>query len=62
MATEVKLEPMSPRLFELLMEDLASLDAEERHSRADELMCNLLKQLGYGKAVEVFDSWEKWYA
>lgn len=37
-------------------------DSEYAHSRADELLCELLEDLGYGKIVELYSDVEKWYA
>lgn len=37
-------------------------DEESSHSSADILMCELLKELGYGAGVEVFEKARKWYA
>jgi hypothetical protein len=37
-------------------------DEEGAHLRADELMCGLLRQLGYGAGVNTFQSASKWYA
>jgi hypothetical protein len=37
-------------------------DEEQKHAAADELMCELLKSLGYEKGVQVFDDMDKWYA
>ena len=37
-------------------------DEEIAHVQMDGLMCELLKILGYGEAVEVFDETPKWYA
>jgi hypothetical protein len=37
-------------------------DEEEGHGRADFLLCELLKKLGYEEIVEKFDSLKKWYA
>ena len=37
-------------------------DMEERHQRADALLCEVLRSLGYGEGVEVFESLSKWYA
>ena len=37
-------------------------DPEACHANADDLLCLVLKQLGYGEAVEIFDSLPKWYA
>lgn len=35
---------------------------EDLHIKMDELMCNLLKELGYEKGVEVFERAPKWYS
>lgn len=32
------------------------------HIEMDELMCELLMQLGYNKGIEVFNNAEKWYS
>ena len=37
-------------------------DVEMNHIRADELMCEVLKQNGYEKGVEIFEDQMKWYA
>lgn len=37
-------------------------DTEGAHSQADELMRRLLRELGYGEAVKVFEDSDKWYA
>ena len=56
---------MNPTEFERLMnlnfEDKNS-DLEEKHISADILMCDVLRQLGYEKGVEIFEKAEKWYA
>ena len=35
---------------------------EEFHIFADELMCELLRELGYGDGIDIFDNQEKWYS
>ena len=35
---------------------------EYRHADADDLMCELLKGLGYGDGVRHFEDMEKWYS
>ena len=35
---------------------------ETMHEEADELLSDMLRELGYGEGVDVFDSMEKWYA
>ncbi len=37
-------------------------DAENWHAEADYVMCELLRQLGYGKGVDIFEAGQKWYA
>ena len=37
-------------------------DTEYAHSRADEILCELLKSLGYGKIVDLYYDVEKWYS
>ena len=37
-------------------------DKEDFHIKADELMCKLLIELGYGQGAEVFLDEPKWYA
>ena len=38
------------------------IDYEYRHMHADDLMCDLLDDLGYGDGIDIFRSMEKWYA
>lgn len=35
---------------------------EEAHIDADNLMCKVLKDLGYEKGVEIFERMPKWYS
>ena len=37
-------------------------DCEDQHIDADELMCDVLRSLGYGDGIDIFDSMPKWYA
>lgn len=37
-------------------------DEENQHIDADELMCDVLRSLGYGDGIDIFDSMHKWYA
>ena len=43
-------------------EEWIGLNTERAHVRADELMCEILKQLGYGEGVDIFNNMPKWYA
>ena len=37
-------------------------DIEDMHVQMDELMCEVLKDLGYSEGVETFTLTAKWYA
>lgn len=37
-------------------------DAEDSHELADQYMCELLVELGYGEGVDIFKDMPKWYA
>lgn len=37
-------------------------DDEHDHAEADEIVCNLLKELGFNKVVETYEDVGKWYA
>ena len=37
------------------------MDLERPHKRADDFLCGLLEELGYGEACAVFRVAEKWY-
>ena len=41
---------------------LAARDPEGQHDEMDKLMCELLRELGYGDGVDVFERQEKWYS
>ena len=54
---------MTAEEFALKMNEISdSDDLEERHVDADALMCDLLRELGYGDGVEIFMNMYKWYA
>lgn len=56
---------MTPEEFELRMYMLdvnKLLDPELFHSKADDLICEVLKKLGYEKGVKIFENHEKWYS
>ena len=37
-------------------------DPELLHEEANDLLCAMLRELGYGEGVDVYDSMEKWYS
>lgn len=59
---------ISPTEFERRMREFDEnaekehYDYEISHSNADALMCEVLRQLGYEKGVEIFNNMGKWYA
>lgn len=56
---------MTPKEFEeeivRIMERYPN-DPEATHAECDDLMCKVLKQLGYSAGVELFEDSERWYA
>ena len=55
---------ISPTEFERRMREIdeTSSNEEEAHIRADDLLCETLRQLGYEKGVEIFENMGKWYS
>jgi hypothetical protein len=55
---------MSPAEFAERMRKIAEVvgDPEASHGEGDQLMTELLCQLGYGEGCDVFDKMPKWYA
>lgn len=58
---------MTPKEFEEKMNKISSTDPSNpsspqyNHEEADNLMCELLKSLGYSEGVKVFENMTKWY-
>ena len=54
---------MTPEEFTSKMVDIdLNGDTEVAHSDGDDLMCDLLRELGYEDGVKVFEAMDKWYA
>ena len=56
---------MTPEEFEQKMRAIRDDEdgsTETDHVKADGLMCDLLRALGYGEGVKVFVDMTKWYA
>lgn len=45
-----------------LKDEQESDDTEIAHCNADEILCDLLKSLGYGDVVSEYEKINKWYA
>lgn len=55
--------PMTPEEFAGKMEWIRrGGDIEVMHAEADELMAQMLVELGYGEGVAIFKAMERWYA
>lgn len=61
-------DPMSPEEFAIQMREayethwMKAGDEEAVHIVMDGIMCNILRQLGYGEGIDIFDSTPMWYA
>ena len=53
---------MTPKEFAEKMRALNIGDEESDHGNADDLLCELLRSLGYSEGVEEFEKMKKWYA
>ena len=54
---------MTPDVFENKMKEIARGSyTEEKHRKADRLLCETLESLGYIKGVEIFRAMDKWYS
>lgn len=55
--------PITPEEFKSEMARLAnSNDIEGSHGDMDDLMCNVLRSIGYGDGIDIFERAPKWYA
>ena len=68
MVNENEEEVMTPEEFKERMRDAADAkngahyDIEDSHRAMDRVMCELLRELGYGEGVDIFEDEPKWYA
>lgn len=52
---------ITPEEFAEQMREISKENREDRHMDGDDLMCEILTDLGYGDGVEIFECMEKWY-
>ncbi len=53
----------TPQEFAQAMNELVeNRDIEERHEAMDDLMCELLRELGYEEGIDIYESTSKYYA
>ena len=56
---------MKPEEFRnemIVIREMYPNDPELFHCCADDLLCTLLRELGYGEGIDVFVAAEKWYS
>ena len=55
---------MTPEKFKNEMIAIAerNLGLEGFHLEADDLICKVMRELGYSDGIEIFEKHEKWYA
>lgn len=55
---------MTPEKFKQRMAEFfkEGYDKEGAHGNADDLMCKVLRELGYEEGVEIFETADKWYS
>lgn len=46
----------------LLLKEKCNDDEEQFHIDADNLLCNVLAELGYGDGIQIFQNMPKWYS
>lgn len=58
-------EEFRDAMYEIIKKNISykyGYDAEYGHVDMDNLMCKLLRDLGYGEGVSIFETTDKWYA
>ena len=43
-----------------MAKEAENLDYEAAHANADNILCGLLRKLGFGDVIDVFDKIQKW--
>lgn len=55
--------PMTPDEFRDKLTEMAQdIHKCDRHVDADNLMCQILRSLGYGEGIDIFEKMDKWYS
>jgi hypothetical protein len=44
------------------LDEFTGLDIESLHGEMDDLLCELLRELGFSNVTEIYEKQEKWYA
>lgn len=53
---------ITPEVFAERMRNAIEEGTEDGHMIMDDLMCELLRELGYGEGIDIFENTHKWYA
>ena len=57
---------MTPEEFKKAMTEIKKgihqKDLEMSHVESDELLCKILREVGYGDGIDIYEKLEKWYA
>ena len=62
MITPAEFEDKMREISTKVTDTFVDYHEEEAHSAADDLMCAVLRDLGYTKGVEIFERMPKWYS
>lgn len=57
-----KKDKLTKKYTKLMEAEIESYDIEVSHGYVDDLLCRLLRELGYVEVVEVYSKVDKWYA
>ena len=55
-------QELKDKYINLMEKQTKGWDKEVEHVNADDLLCDLLEELGFEEVVEVYNKVEKWYA
>ena len=56
---------MSPKEFKeemIVIREVADGHPERFHIEADDLICKVMRDLGYGDGIDIFEEHERWYS
>lgn len=60
--TEEQIKQLHEKYVKLMQEQTENHDIENAHCAADDLLCDLLVDLGFKDVVEIYSGIQKWYA
>ena len=60
--TEEQIKQLHEKYVKLMQEQTENDDTENAHCSADDLLCDLLEDLGFKDVVDIYIGIHKWYA